>query len=98
MSNWRELGICPNAHGPLTILKKPFPLLHFLSEDLLDVGELMGTDGPEGMFGYLLAICPECSFVVTSTPTHEYNYGTGKWEIPETEEEDESQSSGEKTT
>ncbi len=77
---WREKGECPNAHGPLVIFKKPPPILHLLSEDMLDVANLMGEeDTPEHMFGYLLAVCQECGFVLSSAPSYEYNYDLGKW-------------------
>ena len=90
MSNWRERGECPNAHGPLVIFKKPPAILHLLSEDLLDVGELMGTETPEDMFGRIIAVCQECGFVATTPPNHEYNYEQGKWlPIPPPEEDTE---------
>ncbi len=98
MSNWGELGICPNAHGPLVILNHPIAIGSLLSEDMLDAANLMGTDTPDTFLGSVIAFCQECGFVATTPPTHEYNYALGEWEIPETEEEDEDQDSGDSST
>jgi hypothetical protein len=74
-------GLCPNKCGDLTILKKPVAILYLLSEDLLSLGDLEGTETPESMFGYIKALCPECGFVGVIPPTHEYDYENGKWRI-----------------
>jgi len=74
-----EEGLCPNACGDLIVLKKPVSVLHLLSEDLCDIAELEGTETPEGMFGYIKVICPECGFVGMIAPTHEYDYENAKW-------------------
>ena len=95
MSYWGELGICPNAHGPLVILKHPIRIANLLPEDMLDVANLMGTDTPDTFLGCVIAFCQECGFVASTSPTHEYNYDLGAWVVPPVEEED--QTSGEKT-
>ena len=79
MSRWLKEGKCPNAHGDLVFPKHPISILLLLSEDLCTVAELEGTETPEGMFGYVVAFCPECGFVATTDPSHEYDYDEGKW-------------------
>jgi hypothetical protein len=70
---------CPNKCGNLTILERPVSVLHLLSEDLIDLGDLEGTETPEGMFGYIRIICSKCGFVGMNPPTHEYDYENAKW-------------------
>lgn len=93
MSNWAELGICPNAHGPLVILNHPIEIGSLLPEDMLDVANLMGTDTPDSFLGSITAFCQKCGFVASTPPTHEYNSFLGEWEIPETEEDQTSEGS-----
>ncbi len=76
-----EKGLCPNDCGSLTILKKPVAILYLLSEDLCSLGKLEGTETPEDMFGYIMAVCPECGFVGTRPPTYEYDYDNYEWRI-----------------
>ena len=79
MSSFEKMrnGLCPNDCGPLTILKRPIPKLHLVPEDLCD--PLEGVETPEDMFGYITAICPECSFILGTPPTYYYNYDLGIW-------------------
>ena len=88
MSKWLKEGKCPNAHGPLVIPKHPIAILYLLSEDLCSVAELEGAETPEGMFGYVIGFCPECGFVATTAPSHEYNYETCEWRLRTSEKKE----------
>ena len=72
-------GECPSGHGPLILFKHPIAILYLLSEDLCSIGELEGTETPEDMFGYILGICQECGFIVTTSPNYEYDWDYSKW-------------------
>lgn len=72
-------GQCPNDCGDLTILKKPISKLYLIPEDLCDLGELEGAETPEDMFGYIVAVCSECGYILGTSPTYEYDYDASKW-------------------
>jgi len=80
---------CPNGHGPLVFLKKPIAILYLLPEDICDLAELEGTETPEEMFGYIIAVCQECGFIYTTAPAYEYDYDSAKWRRCESDEEEE---------
>lgn len=71
---------CPNKCGPMTLLKKPMAILYLLPEDVCELSHLEGTETPEHMFGYVLGVCQECGFTLSSMPSYEYNYDEHKWE------------------
>ncbi len=62
----KEHGQCRNACGALTLLKKPIPILHMIPTELVE--HLSGKETPDGMYGYLAGVCPECGFVLISGP------------------------------
>lgn len=69
---------CPNECGPMTILKKPMAILFLLPEDVCELSHLEGTETPENMFGYVIGVCQECGFVLTTSPSYFYNYDDHK--------------------
>lgn len=74
-----QKGQCPNGCGDLIILKKPISKLLLIPEDLCDLGRLEGADTPMDMFGYITAICPECSFILGTPSTYEYDHEAFEW-------------------
>jgi len=71
---------CPNKCGPMTLFKKPPAILFLLPEDICDKAELdEALETPEHMFGYILGVCPECGFILTSAPSYEYDWDDHKW-------------------
>ena len=55
-------GECPNECGKMTMLKKRQPMLHLIPIELIDSPEI--KDVPEGEYGYLTGVCPECGFIL----------------------------------
>lgn len=74
-----DTGLCPNDCGELSLFEKPVSVLLLLPEDLCTLGELEGTETPMDMFGYLVAVCSKCGFVLSTSPTWEYDYDNHKW-------------------
>lgn len=72
-------GLCPNDCGEMTIFEKPVSKLLMIPEDLCDLGKLEGTETPMDMFGYIVAACSKCGFVLSTPPTWEYDYDEYKW-------------------
>lgn len=55
-----EYGKCPNNHGEMFFFNHPIDIITIIPDDVVD---LEGTDA--GDFGYIVAICQECGFVLT---------------------------------
>lgn len=57
-----EHGLCPNGHGEMVYFKKPIDILYQIPEELCE--HLEGQDSQPGMYGYIVAVCQDCGFVL----------------------------------
>jgi len=56
-------GKCPNDHEDMVFFNHPIDILYHVPEDLME--PLEGKDTPPGMYGYIVAICQECGFILS---------------------------------
>jgi len=60
-------GVCPNECGDLVFIK-PHEILYLIPESLFDY---IPVDAKDDHYGYIVAVCPKCGFILTSGASRE---------------------------